>query len=728
MPEILAPCGGKEEFFFAINSKCDAVFLGLSDFSARKNAENFTCENIAYYIAYAHAFSVKVYVCVNTLVKDSELEKFYEIVKACYLSGADAFIVQDVFLGKRLKKAFPNIVLHLSTQAGVNNLYGAKLALSYGFSRVVLARETSAEQIKEISKIIETEVFVHGALCSSFSGHCYASSFIGGNSGNRGLCRQPCRKKYSYSFNNKKCYALSLSDLCLADKVNELVSLGVSSFKIEGRMRSPEYVATSVRLYKKAINGEDFSKELSLAKKTYNRGDFTKGYTFSEDKKLLSTQIQGHLGEFVEKVAKFKGDKILLYKSYLKDCGFKILRNGEEVGNGKTLEDGNLLSYFGDVKIGDFIYLTKDTSLYEKLNVKRQIPLEISAEFFAGSRGKLTCNGVTVETEDILDSAKSSEIDYATVFDNLQRTDIYPYTVEKLNFSGSGAFLQKSKLNSLRKNLYEKLFYKTDKSFPLGDKSYFFKAEIKEDTKNKLAVITTAFLGDYSDKITDYIYSPEEYSKENLDEFLKQSKSFKCKKYLYLPAFLSDVEISKMLDISKGFDGYYVDSNYGVELKNKTDKEIFLGIETNLFNTLAVSEIQSSNIENYALSKELSYKELNTLSGFKFILGSIKIMSLVYCPNERNCNNCKVKNLETLTDYSGREFLVRRYKTSACRFEIFNESPLVSKKQFDKQIIDLSGFDKDFAKKLLDDYFNFGLEFIAKNYKHTNGNLLKGVL
>lgn len=728
MSEILAPIGSSKEFFPAINSGCDAVFLGLSDFSARKNADNFTCENIAYYIAYAHIFSVKVYVCVNTLIKDSELESFYETVKICYLSGCDAFIVQDIFLGKRLKNAFPNIVLHLSTQAGVNNVYGGILAKEYDFSRVVLARETSSEQIKAISEIIETEVFVHGALCSSFSGHCYMSSFIGGNSGNRGFCRQPCRKEYTYSFNNKKCYALSLSDLCLVDKIKELTALGVTSFKIEGRMRSAEYVSSAVKLYKTALLGKDYKKQLSDVKKAFNRGNYTSGYVFGEDKDLLSTAIQGHFGKFVEKVAKFKNGKITLSKTYLKGCGFKILRNFKEVGSGKMLESGNSLAYSGDVKIGDSVHLTKDISLQENLTDNKTISIEVDAEFFVGKKGRLCCNGITVETENDLAPSITSAIDYSQVKDNLSRTDIYPFKVEKLNFYGDNAFLQKSKLNELRKSLFEKLFYRDKKEYPLGDKSQFFAFQKTENCDKKLCVIASDYIKSLNDKITEFVFCPSVYDQKTLTEFLQKSNSVSYKKYLYLPSFLSDVEIVNILDISRDFDGYYVDSNYGITLRKYTDKEIFLGIETNLFNRLDEDEINALKIEKYAFSKELSVKELSGFNGYVFTLGGIKLMSLEYCPNARNCKGCKVNNNETLTDFDGREFLVRRYKTSACRFEVFNESMLVSKKSFNKMIFDFSCYDTEFTERVLNDYFNYGLEYVSKNYKHTNGNLIKGVL
>ena len=244
MQEILAPAGDADAFYAALDSGADALYIGLKNFSARRSAANFPLEKLQEYTARAHVVGAKVYVALNTLVKDSEIDDFFACALAAWNAGADALIIQDMFLGKLLKRTYPEMVLHLSTQAGVCNLYGARLAKRFGFSRVILARETPLEDIAKISSEIETEVFVQGALCTCFSGQCYLSSFAGGNSGNRGLCKQPCRKKYSVDRKGfeQYSYALSLSDLSVGEKIFDLIKAGVSSFKIEGRMRSAAYV------------------------------------------------------------------------------------------------------------------------------------------------------------------------------------------------------------------------------------------------------------------------------------------------------------------------------------------------------------------------------------------------------------------------------------------------------------------------------------------------------
>lgn len=726
MVEILAPCGGKESFYSAVNNRADAVYLGLDNFSARKNADNFTLENIAFYVAYAHTFDVKVYVCVNTLIKDCEISEFINTVHHAYLSGVDAFIVQDLFLGKRLKKTFPDIVLHLSTQAGVNNVYGAEIAKSFGFSRVVLARETEIGQIKEITKIIETEVFAHGAMCTSFSGHCYLSSFIGGNSGNRGLCRQPCRKKYAYGFSKCENYALSMSDLCLADKVDELKRAGVKSLKIEGRMRSAEYVGATVRLFKKALSGEDYKEELSFAKRSFNRGNYSKGFTFGQDKNLLSTGVQGNLGEFVGKVGKFKDGKISLKKSYSVGSGFKILRNGVEVGSAICQSGGNELMYSGNVLPSDDVYVTKDTSLNFLTGERRLKDVFVSVTLKAGEKPVLECGDVRVCGEVVLDKAKTAPVTKSVLESVLSKTDVYPFRPIVDYFSGGDAFIVKSELNKLRNLLYEKLFYGRERKND-SDLSKFLSPVIPPERGTRIAVITTYPIEKNYPEITEIIFEPKEYNQKSIDAFFNSDCNPQAEKYLYVPAFMSDGEILKIKDICCKFNGFYVEGAYGFLLAEELGKTVFSGIEVNVFNAFDVEEIKKLGVGKIALSKELSIKELSSFDGYVLSLGSIKVMSLVYCPNGRNCAECKVADLDSLTDYSKRVFPVRRYKTGECRFELFNESILVSPYEFEKMIFDFSGMNKSDGEALLDDYFSIGLKGISKKYRHTSGNLIKGI-
>lgn len=275
LPEILAPAGGKEQLKAAVRCGANAVYLGTGDFNARRNAENFSGDALFEAVKYCHSFGVKVYVALNTLVFDKECPALYKTVADIAKSGADAVIVQDFAAIKAVKDVCPSLHLHASTQMAVHNLEGALLLSSLGFSRAVLAREMSLEEIKAVAKntSLETEVFVHGAHCMSVSGNCYISAMFGERSGNRGKCAQVCRLDWKSSCRNA---ALSLKDMSYLDSLGELKDAGVSSFKIEGRMKRPEYVAAAVESAKKALSGERYDKE--LLKSVFSRSGFTDGY------------------------------------------------------------------------------------------------------------------------------------------------------------------------------------------------------------------------------------------------------------------------------------------------------------------------------------------------------------------------------------------------------------------------------------------------------------------
>ena len=253
--ELLAPAGNFQCLKAAVACGANAVYLGMEKYGARASACNFNSENLLRAVEFAHLHGVKVYVTVNTIIKDGEMQDAIERAIEARNAGADAFIVQDIGFICELKKRAPDIVLHASTQMGISNAYGARFAEKLGITRVVAARETLCEDIRDIKDKtgLEIEFFCHGALCVAYSGNCYYSSLVSGCSGNRGKCLQLCRKKYFKG--NDSGYFLSAKDICLVDKVAVLRDAGVDSLKIEGRMRTPEYVAETVSVYRKAIDG-----------------------------------------------------------------------------------------------------------------------------------------------------------------------------------------------------------------------------------------------------------------------------------------------------------------------------------------------------------------------------------------------------------------------------------------------------------------------------------------
>ncbi len=275
MPEILAPVGGKEQLIAAVRSGADAVYLGAKNFNARRNADNFDGVELSEIVAYCHARNVQVHVTLNTLVMDSEMDELLNEIQTIAQSGADAVIVQDLAVAEIVRKTCPDLAMHASTQMTIHNLSGVQMAKQLGFKRVVLSRELSFEEIREIARNtdLELEVFVHGALCMCMSGMCYLSSMLGGRSGNRGLCAQPCRLDFRA---DEKDHALSLKDMSHIEHLRELAALGINSFKIEGRMKRPEYVAAAVTACKSALNGE--SPDLETLQAVFSRQGFTDGY------------------------------------------------------------------------------------------------------------------------------------------------------------------------------------------------------------------------------------------------------------------------------------------------------------------------------------------------------------------------------------------------------------------------------------------------------------------
>ena len=276
--EILAPAGGMESLVAAVRCGANAVYLGTKEINARRGAQNFDINELEEAVAYCHARNVRLYLALNILVSDSDLKTAYETVKTALTLGIDAFIVQDLGLAEMIKTHFPTAVLHASTQCSVNTPDGFKKLEELGFKRAVIPREMSLDEIKEIRKStsLELEAFVHGALCMCVSGQCYLSAMLGGRSGNRGLCAQPCR--LGFSADNSKSCDLSLKDLSLIHHIHELAEAGVVSLKIEGRMKRPEYVAASVTACKKAIGGEYNNDFETTLKYVFSRSGFTDVY------------------------------------------------------------------------------------------------------------------------------------------------------------------------------------------------------------------------------------------------------------------------------------------------------------------------------------------------------------------------------------------------------------------------------------------------------------------
>ena len=293
MIELLSPAGSPEAVIAAVQNGADAIYLGLEGFNARRGAKNFTNEEFEKAMRYCRIRGCKVYVTLNTLINDREIEDAVASARLASDLGADGIIIQDLGLIKAVRAALPDIPLHSSTQMTIHNLAGVEAAAQLGLTRAVLARELSLEQIRYITKnaSIETEVFVHGALCFCHSGQCYMSALIGRRSGNRGMCAQPCRMQYSLG-GRMDDYPLSLKDQCLADRLQELEEAGVASLKIEGRMKRPEYTGIVTGVYAKVLreHRKPTAEEMDLLEQAFSRQGFTQGYYTGDKKDMFGTR------------------------------------------------------------------------------------------------------------------------------------------------------------------------------------------------------------------------------------------------------------------------------------------------------------------------------------------------------------------------------------------------------------------------------------------------------
>ena len=455
IPELLAPVGGKEAFRAAVQNGADAVYLGGQLFSARQYADNFDRAEMNAAIEYAHIRGVKVYVTVNTLVADSEFGELVDYLKFLHEAGADAIIVQDPGIAMVVHELLPGLALHASTQMTIHNSSGAVSLKSLGFARVVLAREVSLREITQIKQKtgMKLEVFVHGALCVSYSGQCLMSSMIGGRSGNRGRCAQPCRMEYTFVDEKKGVLAdpaktgshlLSPRDLNMIQYIPELAQAGVDSLKIEGRMKRPEYVAIVTRVYREALDRyrtspDDYSvpeKDLKDLTQIFNRG-FTTGYFFGKQgRDMMSYKRPNNRGRRLGRVSKtdwagkmaeialedslHQGDGIEFWVTDGGRTGIvvnRILASGEqgkEAGKqgreaGKqAVEPGEQVAgagpgekvwvpYTGKVKPGDRVFKTHDAELilqaeqsYKSTREIKKIPLDFTVKAAVGSPLEIT--------------------------------------------------------------------------------------------------------------------------------------------------------------------------------------------------------------------------------------------------------------------------------------------------------------------------------------------------
>lgn len=492
-PEILAPAGTKEALTGAINSGANAVYLAGKRFGARAYANNFEDDTLIDVIKYAHLRGVLVFIAVNTVVYDDEIDDLLNYTDFLAKHGVDALIVQDLGLISLLVKRYPNLEIHASTQVNTHSVEQARFLKELGVKRIVLARETPLEMIKQIKKHvdIEIEVFIHGALCVCYSGNCLMSSMIGGRSGNRGECAQPCRLSYSL-YKNEQCisdqsYLLSTKDLMTIEYVNELIEAGVDSLKIEGRMRKPEYVIETVLSYRQAIDNSFEHKISNLKdsiwnmKKVFNR-DFTKGFMFDEKPREINHDLRpNHMGTPVGEVILYQRGKVTirLTDSLAINDGYRII-GPHDYGNSvsRILKDGLLVKEAkkGDVivldvsekvEVGSIVLKTLDHELEESLSIYldenyKLIHLKGTVYAYVGQPLKLILNDgmneVVALSDIIIDHADKKPVLESQIYDQISKLGQTPFLFDSLVVkTDNSCFIPLKVMNEVRRKALDLL-------------------------------------------------------------------------------------------------------------------------------------------------------------------------------------------------------------------------------------------------------------------------------
>lgn len=431
-------------------------------------------------------------------------------------------------------------------------------------------------------------------------------------------------------------------------------------------MRRPEYVAAAVRYYKTVLKSGADEGLLSDLKRTYNRGNYTKGLAFGQDKSFISSAVQGHIGEFAGTV-KVENSKYILQTNarFSTGDGCKILRGGREIGGGilaDACKGGYIINSRIRLKNGDKAFITTDNALTSRLlSFERFIPVKVKAEFFAGNIPAVEINGKVFKGERPLERANSRPLTADDITHCFKKVDGFPFAPE-ICAETDGVFIPLSGLNALRRAAYSGFYEAVTQNRNRRYSSDIAIHEMQPRANIMEAVIATDLNGS---KAQFGILKPSDYSDISVCDFSGE-------KYLYLPPFLSGADIEKASVAVRDFDGIYCDGYYGLELAKKWNKKLFAGTGFNITNRLALS---LCNADNICLSKELTLREADALSDtnvFYLSGGGIKVMDLIYCPFEKKCASCDKRGQYTLTDENGRKFPLRRYKTSDCVFELYN--------------------------------------------------------
>ena len=664
MTELLAPAGNMEALKAAVSNGCDAVYLGMQKFGARAYSDNFDTESLKEAVRYAHLRDVKVYVTMNTIVFQDEIEDMQRQLRELNGIGVDGVIVQDLAVFEYIVNSFTDMEAHCSTQMGIDDLEGTLLFKELGADRVVLAREVPIERVKEIRHTakIPIEIFVHGALCVSYSGNCLMSGLIGYRSGNRGRCVGSCRKEYELFDRTTgkslgKSYLLSTKDLNTIDYIDELRE--IDSLKIEGRMKEPAYVANVVAHYRAALDGRATEDDKDNLKKTFNR-TFTKGYLFHEDPKdLTNIKRPNNFGYEIGKVTGYRSGmyEITLSQRLNQNDIIRIDHDNEDVNLSVVKlydRDGNLINKADKVcyirikeklSPGDVVYKTKDYLFYKDLEDKlekefRRFRLDLKVYAYPDSKLVIDAEGLgcsyLYESEEILGEAISNPTTREQVVKQLSRLNDTVFTLGDVEFEEYNAFIPVKMLNNARREIVQGLYDAKINSKDRGTKEPKAKEKISFPPQKPY--------------ITASVTTKEQYD-----------ACVSCGiKEVYFDNIIRRNQISY-----EEREGELLIGGYGGIYYYRNRNPFVTDYSLNVVNAASCRELYRLGAKRVTLSYELNKKQIGELidayykenDGYPalemMVYGRAPLLFTKYCPLKKmgQCGICKAKSYEIRDDY-----------------------------------------------------------------------------
>lgn len=747
--EILAPAGDKDSLIAAINNNADAVYLGLDDFNARVKAENFSKDNIGEVVRYAHLFGVKVYVTINILIKENEYPSLIEVIRACVKAKVDAYIIQDLGVARLIRECFKGAVLHASTQMGVSSLRGALVLQKEGFTRVVLARETKESEIRLIKEhtSLEIEYFVHGALCVSYSGNCYLSSFNHLQSGNRGRCLQLCRLKYGCSA-SKKGYLLSARDLCLLEQMERLLDAGVTSFKIEGRLKREGYVGLITSTYASLLDAIKNKKEFNIPnakndlKEAFCRGDFS--YSAYLDKgvpsSIIETKYQNHTGVKIGKVIEVRKFKdifqIDVFSSHQirQGDGLKFFTHGQEVGSlgvGNVEIIGNKkyrLYSKNKVDINSDVHLILNEEKEEKiLNTIRRIPLEVNVKAYLDQPLEISLKyneqEISARSDYILPKAKSKSISKQDLLRNIDKFDKEPFFIKKFECDIDDVFVPLSVINDTRRKavslIKEKIISFEEKNINVRiDESAIAnflqnkEVSFKEDKRiiiidNNVDIASIKKIDDFSSYIvfiSDNTFNAKHLCKR-IEELKKEHVSHIG---INVPLIAEEADYKELDKVVEKYPYIYLlASNIGVLSYIDKGIKVIASCYLNIISSYAKASYYHLGVSGVMMSLETSKNILDiNKDTYYYSLGYNTLMNFAHCPYKtvynNECSSCRFDDKLKYQDEKN-TYTMRRISSSTCRFEMLSSYLLNTLfKTKNKICVDLRGLHEDEIMRVIE--------------------------